>query len=167
MAKSEKWYAAIKKANTKHGCADKERLYVIWLRMRQRCNNPTDQKYSDYGGRGISVCREWNEDYGAFKAWALANGYDDSLTIDREDNDGNYCPENCRWATRRQQANNRRTNHHLTLNGETKTLSEWEDATGINSLTILRRVRQGWSVTDALTTPVRRHKPYGSKRVPG
>lgn len=165
MAKTEKWYTAIRKTNTKHGCADKERLYTIWLRMRQRCNSPSDQKYSDYGGRGICVCREWDKDYGAFKKWALANGYSETLTLDRADNNGNYCPENCRWATRKQQANNRRTNHRLTLDGETKTLSEWESVTGIKSLTILRRIRLGWSVEDALTTPVRRHKPYESKAI--
>ena len=165
MAKSEKWYAAIREANTKHGDSNKERLYTIWLRMRQRCNSPSDHAYSDYGGRGISVCCEWDADYGAFKEWALANGYSEKLTLDREDNDGDYCPENCRWATRKQQANNRRTNHLLTFGGKTLTLSEWGDVTGINNLTILRRIRHGWSVEDALTTPVRRHKPYGTKRV--
>lgn len=166
MGKTEKWYAAIRAANTKHGYSDKERLYAIWLRMRQRCNSPSDQKYSYYGGRGIRVCKEWNSDYSSFRSWALENGYSEGLTLDRIDNDGDYHPDNCRWATRKEQANNRRSNHVLTLNGETKTLSEWMDATGINSLTILRRIRSGWSVEDALTTPVRRHKPYATKTVP-
>ena len=135
--------------------------------MRQRCNSQTDQKYSYYGGRGICVCREWDADYSAFKEWALANGYSEKLTLDRKDNDGDYCPENCRWATRKQQANNRRTNHLLTFGDKTLTLSEWGSVTGIGSGTILRRIRQGWSVEDALTTPVRRHKPYETKRVSG
>ena len=91
------------------------RLYGIWQGMLGRCRNPNDASYARYGGRGITVCDEWKSDFKAFMDWALANGYDEHLTIDRIDNDGNYCPENCRWATIRQQARNRSSN--LLLDG--------------------------------------------------
>jgi hypothetical protein len=84
------------------------RIYKIWQGMRQRCNNPNDKDYSDYGERGIKVCNEWEENPMAFVDWALRNGYADNLTIDRENVNGSYCPSNCRWATYTEQARNKR-----------------------------------------------------------
>lgn len=111
------------KHGTKHG-ESKTRLYKIWSRMIWRCEKPSYQFFSDYGGRGIGVCDEWHR-FDVFKEWALSNGYSDNLTIDRIDNNKGYNPNNCRWATMKQQANNRRTNRFVTYNGDTKTVTQW------------------------------------------
>lgn len=127
------------------------RLYNIWDSMRTRCNNPRNSAYMHYGGRGISVCPEWGE-YLNFKKWALENGYSDSLKLDRIDNDGNYEPGNCRWATQKEQCRNKRDNWKITFNGETHILQEWAEITGLRRETIANRIKTyGYSIEEALT----------------
>lgn len=130
------------------------RIYGIWSGMRQRCRNKNSEKYSIYGGRGIIVCKEWDEDFLNFYNWAINNGYQNDLTIDRIDVNGNYEPANCRWATPKEQARNARTNVNLTFNGETHCIAEWSEITGIKMATISYRIKHGWTVEETLTIPV-------------
>lgn len=118
------------------------RIYRIWKGIHQRCNAPiTDRNYKWYAARGIKVCEEWN-DFNTFYEWAVNNGYDESLTIDRIDSNGDYEPSNCRWATFKQQANNKRNNHFVTINGETHTIIEWSEIKHIPKSTIYSKLRR-------------------------
>lgn len=129
-------------------------LYTVWSRMKERCYNKNDAAYKNYGGRGIYVCDEWKNDYLAFHEWALSSGYEYGLSIDRIDNNGPYSPENCRWATRKEQCNNRRTNLLVTYNGETKTFSQWiEEYNADYDLVFQRYKKLHWDFGKALTTP--------------
>lgn len=126
---------------TTHGLST-TRLYGIWKSMLNRCNNSRIKVYKDYGGRGITVCKEWYE-LEHFNGWALKNGYDDNLEIDRINNNGNYEPSNCRWATRKEQTNNKRDNIRVKINEEEHTLSQWAEITNIVINTLQYRYHRG------------------------
>lgn len=148
-----------RKQNTTHNLLKKDgkptRLYKIWRGMRSRCYNQNLSNYKYYGERGIKVCKEWRNSYKEFYQWAQANGYQDNLTIDRIDNNGNYCPENCHWANRAEQSLNKSSNHILTFKGKAQTIKEWADELNIKYGTLRTRVdAYNWSTEKALTTPV-------------
>ena len=127
------------------------RLYGIWVGMKGRCYNEHDARYERYGRRGISVCEEWKESFEAFHNWAILNGYNDNLTIDRIDNNGNYSPENCRWATQKEQSRNRSTNINITIGNSTRTLTEWCEIFELDSkLVFARYKRNGFIGIDEL-----------------
>ena len=127
------------------------RLFKIWMGMRERCRKKDSIYYKHYASRGITVCTEWQNSFESFRDWALANGYDDSLSIDRIDVNGNYCPDNCRWATPKEQARNKRTNRYF----QGKTLPEWADIVGIPYTVISSRIYLSkWTFERAITEPV-------------
>ena len=127
------------------------RIYQEWQGMKGRCNNPHDPRYDRWGGRGIKVCDEWQNSFEAFYNWAMANGYKDDLTIDRIDNDGNYEPSNCRWATQQEQSRNRSSNIKITIGNSTRTLMEWCSIFNVNYKNVRDRYwRNGFSSIDDL-----------------
>lgn len=126
----------------KHGMSN-SRLFNIWKDMRARCYNPNDISYKRYGAKGITVCDEWL-DSANFIKWALNNGYSDELSIDRIDNSKGYCPDNCRWATRIEQCNNRTNNRIVTYKGENFTLAELARKLNLHPYTLLGRIKRGW-----------------------
>ena len=131
-----------------HGLSNTH-LFRIWCDMRKRCANPNAMHFHRYGGRGIKVCNEW-QNFELFYKWAMANGYQENLTIDRIDNDGNYEPSNCRWATQKEQQNNRSTNKLITFEGETLNLTQWSKKTGISYRKLVDRLgKLNWSVERA------------------
>lgn len=130
------------------------KLYRVWRSMISRCTNPNVPAYDRYGGRGIAVCDRWH-DFANFYA-DMGDPPSPQHTLERIDNDGDYSPDNCRWATRTHQARNRASNHRITFRGKTRTLAGWAEETGINRSTILDRLHRGWSVERALTTPPRK-----------
>ena len=136
----------------KHGLANTP-VHRIWIGMHSRCRNPNLKEYPNYGGRGIKVCERWK----SFENFIADMGIrPEGYSIDRIDNDGDYEPSNCRWATTRQQLNNKRTSRILAMNGESRTIAEWADKLGIDWHTIRNRVdRYGWTIEKALTTPVK------------
>lgn len=136
----------------------KTRLYNIWQKMKNRCYDSNTQAYKDYGGRGINVCDEWKNSFVSFQKWALSNGYQDNLTIERKDNNGNYCPQNCMWANRTQQGNNKRNNIILTWNNKSQTISQWANELNISASALRARKHRGWDDVKTLTTPIQKNK---------
>ena len=138
------------------------RLYGVWRHMRERCNNPSNSHYKDYGGRGIKVCSEWENRFSAFQSWAIRSGYDASApygicTIDRIDVNGNYEPGNCRWATAAQQAHNKRNNVFCEFGGENMSFQELSSRTGISASALYSRWRHGDRGEDLI-------RPVGQKK---
>lgn len=140
--------------NTKHN-GTHTRLFNIWQGMRRRCTNEKDKNFKYYGGRGIRVAEEWN-DFEPFREWSLANGYAEDLTIERINVNGNYQPDNCTWIPRDVQAKNKRNNHPVMINGETKLMTEWIKEAKVSSTQVYDRIRKGWSIEDALFTTDKR-----------
>lgn len=127
--------------------------------MRMRCNNKNMKCYKDYGGRGISICNEWN-DFMNFRHWANSSGYDESAergicTLERKNCNGNYEPGNCVWATTKEQNNNKQHHYLVTFDGKTKNLAQWAKQYGINRETLRSRLECGWDIEKALITPTR------------
>ena len=143
---------------SKHGHTtgyERTKTYYTWVSMRQRCDNPSNGVYGNYGGRGIKVCSRWM----IFENFLEDMGESPTgLQLDRIDNDGDYCKENCRWVTPEQNSRNKRDNRFLTLNGETKCVAEWAEELCINSQTLYVRLFRGWSAEKALTTPAKTKK---------
>lgn len=146
-------------AATIHG-ESRTRLYRIWCAMIKRCENENAEGYENYGGRGISVCEEWRRDYISFRDWAMSHGYSTELTLDRCDVNENYCPENCKWATRFEQMNNTRRTRFFEYNGETHSLREWSDITGMSFSLLKGRLQRGWSIEKTLSDQKRKNQ-YG------
>lgn len=142
----------------KHGMSG-TRLHRIWSGMKNRCQNPNNHAYKDYGGRGIVVCKEWSDDFNRFKEWATDSGYREGLTIERIDFDKGYCPDNCTWITKSEQAQNRRRCIFVTIDGKTMNLQQWCDELGIDYKLVHNRIHKlGWEPVKALTTPVDKSK---------
>jgi hypothetical protein len=129
---------------------ERKRLRKIWQGIKRRCLNEKDDKYLRWGGRGIKIYDDWF-DFEKFYTWAINNGYKDGLTLDRKNVNGNYCPENCRWATAQEQARNRTNNRYLTVNGEKKLIIEWAELNGIDESTIRRRIASGKNSEEAIS----------------
>lgn len=146
-----------RESHTTHGKAN-TRLFRIWVGMRHRCRNEKLREYKYYGGKGVSVCNEWNNSFEKFEEWAILHGYNELLTLDRIDVNGNYEPNNCRWVTNEEQQANKSNTMFLTYNGKTLRAKEWEAITGIPYQTIMQRLRYGWSVERIFTTPIRHYR---------
>ena len=151
----------IKSGNTKScGCLKtKHNLsttpeYVAWDNMKKRCYRTSNRQYKDYGGRGITICDSWLNDFTAFYK-DMGPRPSPKHSIERKDNNGNYCLENCKWATKKEQTRNQRSNRLLTYNNETKTMAEWAEILNIPYDTLNHRIHRGWSDEKALNTPVK------------
>lgn len=153
----------VSKIMTTHGHnskTGKSKVYQSWDDMTQRCGNPNRKQYKNYGGRGIRICQRWKKFTNFLKD--MGEPPTRQYTLDRINNNGNYCKSNCRWATRKQQSQNRRNNIMITHNNKTQCLSAWSDELGINYKTLWYRLfKYGWSQTKAFNTPIRQDSRHG------
>lgn len=152
------------KANTTHNLYY-TRIYKIYRSMLQRCFDSNVFAYKDYGGRGITVCDEWKNDFMNFYNWSMNNGYSNDLSIDRIDNNGNYCPDNCRWVNRKTQARNTRSNKYITYKGEKHCVSEWAEILKIDGKLLGERLRLRWSFDRAINTSPEVYKNRANKLI--
>jgi hypothetical protein len=150
-------------ANRSHGESG-SKLYMVRNNLISRCCVPNNPGYPNYGGRGITVCREWLDSYEAFAAWARANGYVEGLDIDRIDNNAGYSPDNCRWVTRGVNLRNRRNNYLFTAFGETKCLTDWaiDQRCEVSVKTLKHRIKQGLDPDDVISRPSQQGKILNS-----
>lgn len=151
----------------KHG-KTQTKLFSVWQSILSRCYYEKNKSYKNYGERGIIVCDEWKNDFQSFYEWSIRNGYNENAnrgecTIDRINNNGNYCPENCRWVTMKKQSNNKRNNVYVEINGVTKSLAEWSDFSGISKSTIKQRYHKGM-VGEELIKPVQKRRKKDEHR---
>jgi hypothetical protein len=147
---------------TKHGGSYTPE-FAIWNGMHKRCYSPAEPSYVNYGARGITICDRWRESFANFLA-DMGPLPSEHHSIDRINNDGPYSPENCRWATRKEQNNNTRRNHFLDYNGQHLTIAQWADVTGLTVDAIGLRVARGWTVERTLTAPLRITKAHRKTR---
>lgn len=133
-------------------------LYHVWSSMKDRCRNKNNKYYERYGGRGISICEQWKEDFEEFKKWSYENGYTEGLSIDRRDNDGNYTPDNCRWVDQTTQNRNKSNVVWIELEGEVKRLIEWAEELDIKPSILHDRMRAGWETKDILDPNIRKSR---------
>ena len=137
---------------------NKKRLYNIWYNMKRRCYNKKNKDYKYYGERGIKICDEWLNNYQEFEKWSLNNGYKDDLTIDRIDNNGNYEPKNCKWLSIQEQQFNKRNTTYCELDGVVESLPKLCKKYNIDDEVVYHRIKRGWNVKKALTTPTKKIK---------
>lgn len=138
---------------TKHN-KHKSKEYRCFSKIKMRCSNPKDKRFHDYGGRGIKICERWTGENDFVNFYTDMGDAPKGTSIERIDNNGNYCPENCRWATNAEQARNKRSNHFITYNGEKICIAEVARRTGINVATIHGRILRGWTEEEAVSVPL-------------
>lgn len=154
----------LKKTHYIHGKA-RTKIYKCWKSMIDRCYNENNSSYHNYGGRGIGVCKEWLDGKTGlinFWDWSINNGFDKHLSIDRIDNNKGYAPDNCRWTTMKVQSMNKRNNHNITFQRQTKCMTAWGEDTGLTANCLSARLNHyKWPIEKALTSPSRKHPKQG------
>lgn len=141
----------LKTSNGKYNYKNSKRLYTIYYGIKARCYKTSSPKYKDYGARGIIMCNEWLNSFDSFCEWSLSNGYADNLSIDRIDNNGNYEPSNCRWATNTTQCTNTRATRFFTHNGKTQPMSHWAKELNMNPSSLRRKlINKGMTLEEVI-----------------